>query len=67
MSQHKPAARHSAFYWREWPSTLGVQLAPSNKDRSTEGRRQRYSPPIEGREAGQRAGDKRAALRRGGI
>ncbi len=29
--------------------------------------RRRYSPPVEGREAGQRAADKRDALRRGSI
>ncbi|MBT2299238.1 hypothetical protein J7E70_02055 [Variovorax paradoxus] len=29
--------------------------------------RRKYSPAVEGAEAGQRAGDKRAALRRGGI
>jgi hypothetical protein len=64
---HEPASRQSAFYWRDWPSTLAVELAPSNKDRSSEGQAKRYSPAIENREAGQRSMHKRDALRRGGI
>lgn len=67
LPSHLPAARHSAFYWRGQPSEIGALLRPSNKDRSANGKASRYSAPVEGREAGQKAADKRQALMRAEI
>lgn len=67
LRAHKPATRQSAFFWRGQPSVIGALLRPSNKDRSANGKANRYSYPIEGREAGQKAFDKRQALKRAGI
>jgi len=67
LPAHKPASRNSAFYWRGQPSEIGTLLRPSNKDRSANGKANRYSCPVEGREAGEKSTNKRHALVRGGI
>lgn len=70
---HKPAAPTSAFFWQGQPSVIGASLRkPTTNLRtwpkdSQNAKGQKYSPPVIGRAAEQRARDKRAALLRGGI
>lgn len=59
----KPASRQSAFFWQGSPSVIGATLPAPKADAKVI----RYSAPIEGREAGQRATDKRDAARRSKI
>lgn len=61
---HQPAAPHSAFFWRGQPSILAASFRRprQNRDGGTTRKRTRFSPPIEGRAAGQQATDRRAAL-----
>lgn len=61
----------SVFAWREQPSEIGGANALARRATPQALRRaaqaKRYSPPIEGRGAGERSTHKRAALVRGGI
>ena len=65
LPAHKPAAKNSAFFWRGQPSEIAPLLRPHPMNRDPKPNSKSF--PVEGREAGQKAFDKRQALLRAEI
>ncbi|WP_295986413.1 hypothetical protein [uncultured Variovorax sp.] len=65
LSPNKPAAPSSVFLWRGQPNQIGPSLRPHPMSRNPKPNSKSF--PVEGREAGQKAFDKRQALLRAEI
>lgn len=65
LPAHKPASRQSAFFWRGQPSVIAPLLRPHHMARDPKPNSKSF--PVEGREAGLKAFDKRQALLRAEI